>query len=537
MPPARAPMGESRVERRRRNFRPRAKDSSAPLPHHPRMQRLSTLDSSFLRVETPTAHMHVGWLAIVNLPEGQDALDVALLRRRVESRLHHAPRFRRCVQQSPVGEPYLLDDPEFDIANHVTVSERRVMQPRELRRLTDAFLSEQLDRDRPLWEIRVVPRVGQGRAALVGKVHHALVDGVAAVELGTLLFDIDPAAAGDQTQPWRPEPAPSPARFALDLVADSAMDQFRAARRMVALGVSPRRTLRAADTMRRAALSLAEEVIQPAPSSFLNRPIGPERALLHRSVPIRRLERAKASLGLKLNDVVLAVMTGALRRYSALADEEPRPLRTMVPVNVRSTADASAEGNRIAFGFVDLPLDEADPLRRVKLIRWQTERLRGPEAVVGRDALMRSVGMLPGPLKTQAARFAASARTFNLTISNVVGPRITLYAAGARVEEIYPVIPLSDAHALAVGVLSYGDFLHFALHVAPRSLVEADALPGLVGDAISELERALPQPLPPAPTRRRETSEPTRPRARSLPSARPRPARSPGARPARPTSP
>ncbi len=136
------------------------------------------------------------------------------------------------------------------------------------------------------------------------------------------------------------------------------MDQFRAARRMVALGMSPRRTLRAAETMRRAALSLAEEVIQPAPSSFLNRPIGPDRALLHRSVPIRRLERAKAPLGLKLNDVVLAVMTGALRRYAALADEEPRPLRTMVPVNVRRPGDASAEGNRIAFGFVDLPLDE-----------------------------------------------------------------------------------------------------------------------------------------------------------------------------------
>jgi diacylglycerol O-acyltransferase / wax synthase len=474
------------------------------------MQRLSTLDSSFLRVETPTAHMHVGWLAIVTLPEGTEALNVTLLRRRVESRLHHAPRFRRRVQQAPLGEPVLRDDPGFDVANHVTEAPRRVMQSRELRAMTDAFLSEQLDRDRPLWEIRVVPRLGQGRAAILGKVHHALVDGVAAVELGTLLFDVDPAVADDETQPWRPEPEPSPTRFALDLVADSAVDQFRTARRMVRMGMSPRRTLRAAETMRRAALSLAEEVIQPAPLSFLNRPIGPDRALLHRSVPIRRLERFKAPLGLKLNDVVLTVMTGALRRYAALAEEEPRSVRTMVPVNVRGAGDAAAEGNRIAFGFVDLPLDEADPLRRVKLIRWQTERLRGPEAVVGRDALMRSVGMLPGPLKTQAARFAASARTFNLTISNVVGPRVALYAAGARVEEVYPVIPLSDAHSLAVGVLSYGEYLHFALHVAPRSLPEAGKLPALVGNAITELERALPQPLPPAP-RRRPTRRGTHP--------------------------
>jgi hypothetical protein len=178
----------------------------------------------------------------------------------------------------------------------------------------------------------------------------------------------------------------------------------------------------------------------------------------------------------------------------------------MVPVNVRSAGDAEAEGNRIAFGFVDLPLDESDPLRRAKLIRWQTERLKGPEAVIGRDALMRSVGVLPGPLKTQAARFAASARTFNLTISNVVGPRIPLYAAGARVEEIYPVIPLSDGHALAVGVLSYGEYMHFAFHVAPRSLTDPEEIPKLAGNAIAELERALPRPRPSAPTRRRPRS-------------------------------
>jgi diacylglycerol O-acyltransferase / wax synthase len=467
------------------------------------MQRLSTLDSSFLRVETPTAHMHVGWLAVVNLPQGQEALDVALLRRRVESRLHHAPRFRRRVKQAPLGEPVLSDDPGFDISRHVTEAPRRVMQPRELRAHADAFLSRQLDRERPLWEIQVVPRLGESRAAILGKVHHALVDGVAAVELGTLLFDLVPDDEGDAPLPWDPEPAPSPAKFALDIVADSAVDQFRTARRMVRLGMSPKRTLRAADTMRRAALSLAEEVVQPAAPSFLNGPIAADRALLHRSIPIHRLERLKAPLGMKLNDVVLTVMTGALRRYAAIAAEEPRPLRTMVPVNVRGPSDTSAEGNRIAFGFVDLPLDESDPLRRGKLIRWQTERLRGPEAVIGREALLRSVGVLPGPLKTQAARFAASARTFNLTISNVVGPRLPLYAAGARVEEIYPVIPLSDGHALAVGVLSYGEYLHFAFHVAPRSLDEPGQLPKLAGDAVSELERALPKSLERGPMRRR----------------------------------
>jgi len=488
------------------------------------MKRLSHLDSSFLRVESPTAHMHVGWLALVNLPAGMEALDTDALRRTVTGRLHHAPRFRQRVQPAPLGEPFLHDDPDFEIAKHITAAPRRVMSASELRATCDRFLSEQLDRERPLWEIRVVPRVGERRAAVIGKVHHALVDGVAAVELGTLLFDVDrDDAAGDpdEAPPWRPEPVPSPARFALDVVTDGAVEQFRTARRMMGLTLSPRRTLRVADTMRRAALSLAEEVIQPAPVTFVNRPIGPERALLTRSVPIRRLERIKRPLGLKLNDVVLAVMTGAMRRLAALAEEEPTPLRTMVPVNVRGAADAPAEGNRIAFGFVDLPVDEADPLRRVKLIRWQTERLRSPDAIVGRDALMRSVGMLPEPLRTQAARFAASSRTFNLTISNIVGPRVPLYAAGARVEEIYPVIPLSDAHGLAVGVLSYGSYLHFALHVAPRSLVEAGDLPRLVGAAISELERTLPAKRGLTPARRLSRPASVAARARSPGGARP----------------
>lgn len=482
------------------------------------MRRLSSLDSSFLRVETPTAHMHVGWLALVNLPPGVESLDVEALRLTVTRRLHHAPRFRQRVRSAPLGEPFLRDDPDFDVAGHITESPRRVMPARELREACNRFLSEQLDRERPLWQILVVPRVDERRAAIIGKVHHALVDGVAAVELGTLLFDVDPGEAADEPPPWEPEHVPSPARFALDVVADSAVEQFRSARRVMGVGMSPRRTLRAAETMRRAALSLAEEVIQPAPESFLNRPIGPERALVTRSVPIKRLDAIKQPLGLKLNDVVLALASGALRRFAAVAEREPVPLRAMVPVNVRGAADAPSEGNRIAFGFVDLPLDEPDPLRRVKLIRWQTERLRRPDAVVGRDALLRSVGMLPGPLRTQAARFAASSRTFNLTISNIVGPQVALYAAGGRVEEIYPVIPLSDAHALAVGVLSYGGYLHFALHVAPRSLLEVEELPGLIGTSLSELERALPATRASRAPRPRPQRQPGS--ARSAPASR-----------------
>jgi len=471
------------------------------------MDRLSPLDASFLRMETPSAHMHVGWLSLVRLPGGSDALDVDSLRERIAGRLRHAPRFRQRVVAAPLGEPFLSDDPEFRIDRHVVVADadRAPVSEVALRELTDRFLSEPLDRSRPLWQLRVVPRVGEGRAAVLGKVHHALVDGVAAVELGTLLFDLAPNAAPPDPDDWEPEPAISPTRITLNSVTDTALEQFRTAGRMAALGVRPRRTMRVAESMRRAAFSLVEQVGRPAPESYLNRPIRAQRTLLTRSVPFARLDRLKGRLRVRLNDVLLAVATGALRRHAALCEEELIPLRCMVPVNVRGEADG-AEGNRIVFGFIELPLRERDPLARVERIRAQTELMKRPEQRSGADALLASIGQLPSTLQARAARAAASPRVFNLTISNVPGPRMALYIAAGRVESIYPVIPLSEGHALAIGILSYGDGLHFALHADPTSLDEADELPGLIEAAISELEGAAKTRRRPPRGRRRDAT-------------------------------
>jgi diacylglycerol O-acyltransferase / wax synthase len=227
------------------------------------MQRLSALDTSFLRVETPTAHMHVGWMATLELPDGVRELAPDALAERIAARLHLAPRFRQLVVPAPLGEPLWADDPDFSPDRHLTVSSP-VRGRRALEQLAGEFFSEQLDRSRPLWQIAVVPRAGPGRAAVLGKVHHAMVDGIAAVELGTLLFDLAPNAALPEPVDWEPEPAEGAMRIAVDAVADGAIEQFRAARRVASLGLAPRRTLRVAETMRRAALSIAEDVIRPA---------------------------------------------------------------------------------------------------------------------------------------------------------------------------------------------------------------------------------------------------------------------------------
>lgn len=456
------------------------------------MDRLSALDASFLRIETPTAHMHVGWLSTLRLPPGEERLDPDTLADRVAARLHLAPRFRQRVLSAPLGEPVWADDPGFRLERHILAHEgSKVANDRGLSDLAGEFLTQPLDRSHPLWSILVVPRAGAGRAAMLGKVHHAMVDGVAAVELGMLLFDLAPDAALPAPADWRPEPADPPLRLAVDSVADGALEQFRVVRRMAAMGLAPERSLRLGETMRRAALSLAEDVIRPAPPSFLNPPIGPERALVVRRLPLARFLRLKTARGVKLNDILLAVVAGALRRLTPLLDVQPLPLRTMIPVSVRGSEEAPAGGNRITFAFVDLPLDEPDAAARLDRIHAQTSELKCSGRIAGSDALLRTVGQLPGFLKERAARLAASPRMYNLTVSNVPGPRLPLFAAGAEVEAIYPVIPISDGHALAIGVLTYRDSIHFAAYVDPEALPQAGELRTLLPAAATELEHSL----------------------------------------------
>src|SRR4051794_8060788 len=454
------------------------------------MSRLSALDASFLRVETPAAHMHVGGLSTLELPRGVARLDVEGLVSRIGARLHLAPRFRQRVVGAPLGfgEAMWKDDPGFDLRRHVSVVDaRHPMNAAGLQRLAGSFFSEQLDRARPLWRILIVPRLRGGRAAVLGKVHHAMVDGVAAVELGMVLFDVDPAAEAPRALEWSPDEGHAGLRLAVESVADGCLDQFRAARRAATVGLSPRRTLRVAETMRRAALSLAEDALRAAPPSYLNVAIGPRRTVITHRMAMKRLVAMKGRCGVKLNDVALAVVAGALRRLAARRGEEQHDLRVMVPVNVRS-ADSEAGGNRITFAFVELPVSEPDPFRRLLGIRAQTLAIKGSGTIEGSDLLLRSVALLPEPLKEKAARLAASPRMYNLTVSNVPGPRIPLYAAGARVLSIYPIIPIPDQHALSIGMLSYGDHLHVSAYADPEALPGLSPLSILLEDSLAELE-------------------------------------------------
>jgi WS/DGAT/MGAT family acyltransferase len=385
------------------------------------------------------------------------------------------------------SEPVWRDDPSFQLANHVKVLPGP-LDDAAMRRATDAFFTRPLRRDRPLWEIVLVPQLTSGRAAILGKIHHAMADGVAAVELGMLLFDLAPDAERPAPSEWAPAHTEGPARLALGAVADNALEQFRATRKMVELGRSPARTIRVADTLRRAAFSLAEDTLKRAPESYLNPKIGPGRTLVTHRVALDRLLRLKDRRQVKLNDIVLAASAGALRRFARDRGEEPVDLRAMVPVNVRASDGEAATGNKITFGFIQLPISRDRPGERLDRVVAAMGALKADGRIEGSALLLTGLGMCPDPIKDRAARLAASPRLYNLTISNIPGPRVPLYAAGGRVQSIYPVIPIPERHALSIGVMTYDNGAHFACYADPQALPGVEGLAVALEEAVAELE-------------------------------------------------
>jgi WS/DGAT/MGAT family acyltransferase len=237
-------------------------------------------------------------------------------------------------------------------------------------------------------------------------------------------------------------------------------------------------------------VSLASDALRPAGASFLKPEITPARTLVTQSMPMDHLSEIKHAQGVKLNDVVLTLAAGALRQLALVRGEEPADMRVMVPVSTRADADRDAGGNKITFCFLRLPLSVAHPLDRLRRVRRDTLELKRSGRIAGSDLLMRSLEQLPGPLKTRAAKLAASPRLYNLTVSNVPGPPVPLFAAGAQVTSVFPVIPLSDGHALSIGVLSYHGQMHFTAYADPVTLPEARELPMLLSVALAELIEA-----------------------------------------------
>ena len=451
-----------------------------------RPQRLSASDMSSLLAEGGSIHVNVGGTVIV---EGEPAPFEELLEH-VDSRLNLVPRFRQRVTRVPLGlsNPEWGDDPRFDLRWHVQhVAVPRPGSTEQLRDLVGEVFSQPLDFSRPLWRVYLIEGLEGGRHAILSKTHHALVDGVSALDVGTLLVDPNPEGTEMElpARQWEPD-QPSPEMLFVRAASDRIREPVRAARKATLSALTmPRDT---AGRLRRTAEGFAGLAAggPSAPATFLNREIGRDRRVAFLSTDLDLLKAARGDGPATVNDVVLAAVTGGLARFFDRRGEElPDHLVALVPVSLRRPDEELELGNRIATLFVALPVRERDAGERLRLLNQQMMRLKASEQARAASLVIEATGFVPPTVNRVLAGAMSGPLTWNLVVSNVPGPQVPLYLLGRRIEAIHPFVPLSpQRRALSIGLLSYDGGVFFGLTGDREVLADLD-------DLASDLEAAV----------------------------------------------
>lgn len=464
----------------------------------PAYDRLSFLDSSFLFAENPTNHMHVGGVTIcdagpLRTPDG--GIDVEQIRRYINARLDRIPRYRQLIAFTPVTRhPIWVDDAHFNIRYHV----RHTALPRpggeqQLKDLAGRIASQQLDRAKPLWELWIVEGLdGGARFALISKIHHAMVDGISTVDLMTELLTLQPTESFTGESSWSPRPVPT--RW--EIVQAEAMRRVRVPieavshlREFMNNAEDPRSAIR---TMARAVGDVVRKNLHRAASTPLNQPIGPHRRCEWHRFDLADVKVVRRALGGSVNDVVLATVTGAVRRYLERRsfDVGGVSFRVMTPVSMRTSDERGTLGNRVSFWMIDLPLSERDPRQCIARIRETTERLKESNEALGADLLTRAASWTPSTLLAISSRLTTQAFTFNLVVTNVPGPQQPLYLLGARVLETYGQLPLIDYTGLGIVVFSYAGALSFGFTGDWDTLSDLHEFARATDESFQELRKA-----------------------------------------------
>jgi diacylglycerol O-acyltransferase / wax synthase len=446
--------------------------------------RLSALDTSFLRVETPTAHMHVGWSAVFSPPAGgRRPPRFTQIRDHIERRLSRAPRYRQKLARVPLGvhSPEWVDDADFAIDRHIHRA-----PPGPLHELVDEVLSTPLARDRPLWEFWIREASEDEPFALVGKAHHCMVDGLGAVELTSLLLDPTPEPQDFELDDWYAAPAPDGLALLRRGMQDRAREQLGLLRWPLRAVTAPARAARElAGTVPRVTRALEHSLCAAPPAHVLNQPLSPLRRLGWTQRPLDDLKRVKRAHGTTVNDVLLAAVSSATRALLEQRGEQPVPLKAMVPVSVRDEGEAL--GNRVSFVFAELPCEEPDAIRRLHRVHATMSARKLGHEPEGADLALKAAAHAPSLVQHAISRMVASPRTFNLIVSNIPGPMQPTYMVGCRLEAAYPVVPLADRHTLSVGMTSIGDRACFGVYADREAIPDAQALAQDIGAAVDEL--------------------------------------------------
>ena len=429
------------------------------------LDRLTAVDASFLTNESSTSHMHVGAILIFEGPPPK----YTDLVEHVRTRLPLVPRFRQKLVVPPLeaGRPLWADDVNFNLTYHI----RHTALPEpggeaQLKRLAGRIFSQQLDRSKPLWELWMAQDLERDRFAIMTKTHHAMVDGVSGVDIGTVLFDLERDPPPTQLEDdWVPQPEPGTTELVARGVADFVAAPVKLAERAVEVVRSPETTARKAVEALEGVGEIVSAFADPAPDVPLNEEIGPHRRYVWTRSELATFKGIKNALGGTVNDVVLAVVTGALRKWlhERGVRTEGLEMRALVPVSIRHEDERGDLGNRIALMRGPLPVYIEDPVRRLRTISDSMAGLKRSKQALGAEVISRFNDFAPPTLLAQASRINFSTRLFNLIVTNVPGPQLPLYVLGRELEEVYPVAFLPQNHSLAVAIMSYNGKVGFGL--------------------------------------------------------------------------
>ncbi|MGH2829130.1 MAG: WS/DGAT/MGAT family O-acyltransferase [Actinomycetota bacterium] len=457
--------------------------------------RLSSIDAQFLYLERPESHMHVAGIAILDpstRPAGK--LTVEDIEALLRDRIHLVPRFRQKICAVPLhaGRPVWVDDANFDLSFHV----RRAALPapggpRELADYVQRVHSRPLDRSKPLWEMYLIEGLEDGHVAVLTKSHHAMIDGMSGIDIATVMFDFTPEPRVVEPQDWKPQPEPNARDLFMQSVAESVSHPVRTA--VETLGTALQAPQVALEGLQRTVGGLASLFGGgQAPHSPFNVKVGPNRRFAMAEVPVSDAKLIKNVLGGKVNDVVLAVVAAALDRLlrGRGIDTRGLKLRTMVPMSTRDESKKMALGNQISSLLVDLPIGVEDPVERLRQISATTKDVKKSHQAVAAAMLMNLGQWAPPTIHGLAARAIARQRLINLVVSNVPGPQVPLYLAGAKMLVTYPIMPLGETVALSVAVTSLSGVMGFGFTADWDAVPDIDVLPLGLRAGIDELKKA-----------------------------------------------
>ena len=433
------------------------------------MERLNALDAEFLHLEDGIVHLHIAGVCVFDDPPPTFA-DLEAL---VSSKLHLIPRYRQRVRPVPfeLGRPLWVDDPFFDLGYHL----RRTALPppgddASFCRLMGRIMSQPLDRERPLWECWLVEDLEGGRWALVFKIHHCMVDGVAGVELLTVMLDPEKDTAIPAPTPWAPRPEPSGVQKVLDAwggLVSSTLPALASIPRSVAHPVARARSVLATAE---GAVRFARRLVPTPPLSIDGR-IGPHRVWAHSSASLADVNTIRSAFGGTVNDVVLAAVSGG---YRALLlergdDADRAAVRSLVPVSTRHADGRAIPDNRISALLYELPVQLADPVERLAVVHEQMEKLKSSHISEAGEAVVRIGNLAPPMLVGSLTRMAVRSmgrlgqHSLNTVTTNVPGPQFPLYCLGREMLEYRPFVPISHGLRVGTAILSYNGTLFFGV--------------------------------------------------------------------------